>query len=370
MQGDKKFNSYQLVIFLLGSMLGVGLLQLPSILAENVGNESFLIPIITGGVCIISVFLICLAGSIYGDRGLIGTSKYIYGKYLGIALIIPLWLIFFISTAVEARVFALTIQLFLLEATPIWATLIPFFLILMFLIRGELRHIGRFAEFVFPFILITVIVLFILVIPGSDFTDLLPVGQRTFVEYFKAVDGSIFSYLGIISLLVIFPYFKTRSLKESFKTSAKAVCIVSVLYSIAIGLCITKLGTAETKWLLYPVISLIKSAYIPGGFIERLEGILMAIWVILVFITMAIAIYCIANIILEIFELKDRRFIVTCIIPFIYISASSVVSVLEVMDVSLISGYILGTYSMFILPALIGIGYRIKQKRGKKNNEV
>lgn len=367
---NKKFNSYQMIIFLLASMLGVGLLQLPSILTEHVGNEGYIMPLISGVIALISAFLICYAGSIYGDRGLVDTSKFIYGKVLGVILIIPLWMIFFIACSVESRLFVITIKLFLLDTTPIPAILIPFFLILLFLLRGEFRHIGRFAEFVLPFILLIVAVLFVLVIPGSDFTDLLPVGQRTPLEYFRAVDGSVFSYLGIISLLVIYPYFKKRDLKSSFKTSAIAVGGISILYSLTVALCISKLGTAETKWLLYPTISLIKSAYIPGGFIERLEGLLMAIWVMLVFMTMAIAIYAMANIVLETFKLKDRRFIVTVITPFIYISATSALSVLEVMDVSLISGYILGTYSMFILPILIGVGYRIKMKKRRGKSEV
>ncbi|MEF9952810.1 MAG: GerAB/ArcD/ProY family transporter [Clostridium sp.] len=367
---NKKFNSYQMVIFLLASMLGVGLLQLPSILTEQVGNEGYIMPLISGVISIVSVFFICYAGSIYGDRGLVDTSRFIYGKVLGIILIIPLWMIFFIACSVESRLFVITIKLFLLDTTPIPAILLPFFLVLLFLLRGEFRHIGRFAEFVLPFVLFIVALLFILVIPGCDFTDLLPLGQRTFTEYFKAIDGSVFSYLGVISLLVIYPYFKKTDLKSTFKTSAIAVGSISLIYSVTVGLCISKLGTAETKWLLYPTISLIKSAYIPGGFIERLEGLLMAIWVILVFMTMAIAIYSMANIVLETFKFRDRRFIVTAIIPFIYISATSALSLLEVMDVSLISGYILGTYSMFILPVLIGVGYRIKMKKRRGKGEV
>lgn len=369
LENNNKFTSTQLVKFLICAMLGVGLLQLPSILTEHTGNEAFYIPIFAGIICLGSAYLICKAGSMYNGRGLVGSAKYTYGKTIGVIIIIPLLLIYLIACAVEARVFTQTIKLFLLDTTPTWAILIPFYFLILFLLRGELRHIIRFIEFVLPFILIIVSILFILVIPGSDFTDLLPIGQRTFLEYYRAIDGSIFSFLGIISLLVIYPNIKKKDLKSNFKVTALAVGIISVIYMITVALCISKLGTAETKWLLYPTISLIKSAYIPGGFIERLEGILMSIWVILVFATIAIALYAMTTIILDIFNFKDRRFITTCIIPFIYIASSSALSILEVMNVSIVSGYILGPYSMFILPLLIIIGYRVKQKRRGSSHE-
>lgn len=368
-RSDKKFNSYQLVVTIICSMLGVAILQLPSSLAESVGSESFIVMIGGGVAAIISTLLICSAGSIYNGKGLVDTSKDVFGKGLGVILVIPIALCIFMANVVEARIFTLTVKVFLLEKTPIAMILIPFLLIVALLARGELKHIISFFQFVLPFIIVIIVVLNILTIPGSDFSNLLPVFQRTSIEYLDGVSLTLFSFLGILSLLVIYPYLKKRDFKSTFKASLVGVATVIILYISFIVLCLAKLGVSETEWLIYPTVSLIKSAYVPGSFVERLEGILMSVWVILAFATIVITIYSLAIIIADIFKFRATKHVVTILIPLVYMASTSVFSILDMMKVSTLNNIYLGLYTMFIFPGILYIGYKIKNGRRGGSSE-
>ncbi|MEG0370977.1 MAG: endospore germination permease [Clostridium sp.] len=364
MQKNSKFNGYQLVIFMIYSILGVGLLHLPSALTDKVGNEAYLVIIVECIIALVVLFLICLAGSVYNNDGLVGTSKRIYGKTIGILLVLPLLIYLFIVNIIEIRIFSITIKMFLLEKTPENAIIIPIFLLIMLLIRGEFRHISRFGEFVIPFLLILVVVISMLTIPGADFSELLPVFQREPGEYLKAIQTGIFTIMGTVNLLVAIPYFKNTSTKKAFKTAAMGIIITISLYMLITILCIAKLGTSETKWLIYPTISLIKSAYIPGGFIERLEGLLMSSWVVVVFITISISIYIMAILVSDIFKFKHTKLVVTIIIPIIYASYKVLGSIVEATNLAKITDITIGIYSMVVLPILIYVGHRVKSRRG------
>lgn len=360
---NEKFEYYQIVIIIIASMLGVSMLNLPSSLAEALGNEAWIGMIIGGLAVIVSTFLICKAGSVYNGVGLVDACRNIFGKKLGVILLLPLVIALFIGNCVEARMFSITVKIFLLEKTPMTYILIPFLLIILFLCRGELRQIVRFLQFVLPVIVLGTIIINLMTIPGTDFTNMLPLFQKDIVQYAEGFQGAIFSLLGLVTLLVFYPYLRNNKFKNGFRASLVGVLIPVGLYILITILCISKIGVGETKWIIYPTINLAKSAYIPGGFVERLEGLLMSMWVILVFTTMIITIYAMSIVIANIFKLQHPKHVVTILLPFIYLISHSTISGLDMMNISKVNDTVFGTYTMFILPALIYFVYRIKCKR-------
>lgn len=367
-KNDKKLNSYQLALVIICSIFGVAILQLPAGLAETVGNEGWLVLIFVGMLVLFSIFLICKAGSLYNDEGLVGASKNTFGKILGVILIIPILTTIFVATCSVCQIFTISIRIFLIDKTPSYAILIPFLFLIMILTRGELKDILRFFQFMVPIIIIIVLAINLLTLIGADFTNLLPVFQKSPMEYLRGVQRSTFSHLGVINLLVIYPYIQKRDFKSSFKASGLSLIFVTVSYVIINALCISKLGVGETKWLIHPTLSLIKSAFIPGGFIERLEGVFMSLWVIVIFATICMAVYCISVIISDIFDFNHSKHVVTIIIPLIYVFGATVVSILDVHIINRMNDLTTGFYSLFIFPSLFLIINKIKsKKRGDKS---
>lgn len=362
-KNDKKLSSYQLALVIICSVFGVAILQLPAGLAETTGNEGWIVLIMVGLILLFSIFLMCKSGSLYNNQGLVGASKNTFGNVLGVVLIIPILTTIFVATCTVCQIFTISIRVFLIDRTPNYAILMPFLFLVMILTRGELKDILRFLQFMIPFIIIIILGINVLSLIGADFTNLLPVFQKSPMEYYRGIQISMFSHLGIINLLVVYPYIQKRDFKSTFKTSSLSLVCITTSYLVINALCIAKLGVAETKWLIHPTISLVKSAFVPGGFIERLEGIFMSVWVIVIFATVCIALYCTAVIISDIFNFNHSKHVVTIAIPFIYIFAISIVSILDIHIINRMNDLTTGFYSIFIFPMLFLIVNKIKSKK-------
>ncbi|KMT22818.1 GerAB/ArcD/ProY family transporter [Clostridium cylindrosporum] len=362
-KSDVEFTGYQLGVIVVTAMLGVGMFSLPSSVTEAAGNEGW-ISVIGGGIlAVISILLICKVGSLYDSEGLVGASKNVFGKVVGIILVIPILICLYTATFAEVSIFANSIKIFLLETTPKSAVVIPFLLLVLIITRGELKHMVRFFQFTLPFIFLAVLVLYLLSLERVDITNMLPIFQRSPKDYISGSMSTIFQLLGVIILLVIYPYFKKKDFKSASKSALIAVGIVSLSYLVTTILCISKLGIGETKFLIYPTLSLIKTAYIPGTFIERLEGIMMSAWVVVVFSTVVIWIHAMAVIISDIFNFKHTKHVATLLIPLIYVGQRSAPATLDIMSVSEINNLTLGLYSMYVFPILFYIVYKIRNKK-------
>lgn len=126
-----------------------------------------------------------------------------------------------------------------------------------------------------------IITLILVAIPKSDYSNIRPFFTTPIIKLIKGINVSIFSYAGFEILLVIFPFLRTT--KNAFKATSIAFIIIIMDYIIAFIECIAKFGVKETESFIYPVISLIRASQVPGGIIERLEGLLLAFWVTSVF---------------------------------------------------------------------------------------
>ena len=364
MQSKIQINSYQLVIIIIASALGVSLLELPSYIGEILGSESWIATLAGGIFATLSVFLMCLAGKNFESDGLVQSSKKLFGKTIGVILIIPIVISVFIANVVELKLFTITVKVFLLDKTPVQYILMPFLLLVMFLGRGEFKHVIRFLSLVFPFIIAIILGLSLLTLPGTDFSNLLPVFQKSPLEYLDGASRTMFAVLGILTIIIMLPYTKKRDFKTNFKTCFLTILFLTILYTVITILCLAKLGSSETKWILYPTVSLIKSAYIPGGFIERLEGALMSIWVVIAFSTVMITLYGLSILLSDILNLVNRKLVITIIIPLLHLSCFAASSTFKMLSVSSLNSIILGGYILYILPIIFIIGYKVKKKRG------
>ncbi len=363
-QNKIKIDSYQLAIIIISFSLGVGMLELPSYIGEILGNESWIGTLLSGILIILAVFLMCLAGKNFNEGGLVQNSKDLFGKTIGIILILPVAISIFIANVIELKMFTITVKVFLLDQTPVQFLLIPFLLLVLLLTRGEFKHIIRFLSLVYPFIVVIILGLSVLTLPGTDFSNLLPVFQKTPFEYIDGVGRTMFAAMGVMAVIIMLPYAKKRDIKSSFKACFLAVLFLIVLYTSITVLCLAKLGASESRWIMYPTVSLIKSAYIPGGFIERLEGLLMSIWVIIVFATVTITLYSLSILVSDIFNLVNRKLVMTIIIPLLYLGCFALTRTFKMYSVSNINSIVGGLYIIIVLPIIFIIGYKIKKKRG------
>lgn len=350
---DDKISSYQLGVIIFNTVLGIGILSLPASLTKAAENDGWILCIISGALCIFFAYLMCYVGKKYSQYGLVGTLRKLFGKIVGTILALPLLIYFIFFASIEVRLFAETAKLYLLPSTPLEFIIVPLILLMTVLARNGVETIARFFETIMPFIFFLIFILIMVTVPNSDYSNIRPFLGTPLPKLIKGVGVSVFSYAGFEILLVIFPFLRTP--KKSFKSSAVGLLLIIVCYVIVEIQCLAKFGVKETQAFIYPTISLIRASQVPGGFIERLEGLLLALWVTSVFTTLVSFAFGFSVICADLLNQKKQKHIISLILPIIYVLSLIGDSVVELFDLSDMIANTFGLYTIAFLPLLMFI---------------
>jgi spore germination protein len=362
---DDKISSIQVGVFVYNIILGIGILTLPASLTKEVKSDAWLICLVAGLTCIAFTYIVCKVGVKYPNYGFVGTLRFLFGKFLGTILAIPIFAYFVSFTAIVIRFFGETTKVFLLNVTPLEFIIFPLLILVVLLARSGVEPIARFFEAVTPVIIFIAFILLLVALPKSDFTNMMPILTHSFQEYFGGLRAAFFAFAGFEILLVLFPYM--RKPKEAFKASAISIGSITIFYTLAVMLNIARFGVKETSSLIYPTMTLMKASEIPGAFIERMEGLLMALWVLFVFTTITALVYGFSVVGGDLLKHKRRKHIISMFIPIIYILSLVGESVAEQMSYSSILETYLGTYTIIVIPIIMFIASLIRGKGGKRN---
>lgn len=363
---DDKISSFQLGVFIYNTILGVGILFLPASLTKAVENDGWILCIISGLINFIFIYFMCKVGEKYTREGFVGTLKKLFGGAAGILLALPAFIYFVLFESFEIRLFAEIVNQYLLPNTPIEFIIIPLFIVTIFLARSGVEPAARFFETVTPLIILVLIILILVTLPKSDYSNIRPLFATPVIKFIKGINKSIFAYSGFEILIIIFPYLRTP--KKAFKAASIALTSIIILYTIITIQCLARFGTRETQALIYPTMSLMRVSEIPGGFIERVEGLLLALWVLFVYTTLVSVMFALSVIGGDILNHRNRKHIISLSLPFIYLISLSGQSIAEVFDLTDKMEMTFGIYTLVILPVIMFFAYLIKRK-GEHQNE-
>lgn len=310
---------YGLFASIVVTVIGVGIFSYPSEVSSIVGSDGWITTIISG---IISYFLLYLIYIVVRKNNYANFYD-ILNTNLGTFFSKVVALIFvslnIISIAIGLRIFAEVVKMYLLQKTPTEFILIAMIMTTTYLIRGEVDALIKFNEIAFWIMFIPIIFIIIFSLNNTDFTNIFPVLNNKPLDYINAVGISIFSFAGYQIAYFIIPLTKDRN--KINRTLFKSITFITLFYTIITLLCLAIFNVRETSELLWPTITMIKSIDIPGAFIERWEGVVMALWVIYSFTTIANIYYFSADTIKRTFKMEDIKLSSLIIIPFIYIIA-------------------------------------------------
>lgn len=364
MEDNDKISSAQQGMFQFLTMLGMGIIILPSFLVKGMQNDSWMFCAAFGLFNILIVFFISRLVRKYRGDGLMEMMHKIFGKGLGNILAIPAFLFFIFVVSSELRLFGETIKAYLLARTPLEFIILPLILATVALVRSGIEPITRFFEFVFPILAVLGILFALQCLPQSDYTNLRPFFRSHISDIQSLYSFTLYTYSGYELLLIISPFLKNPN--KTFKVSYIVIAMITAVYTFLVIECLARFGVKETQSMLYPVISLIKSSDVPGGFLERTEGILMAVWVIFAFAKIVSYTYAYSVVSGDALKFKEKKHMVAFFIPILYILALQGDSIMDVFNIINKMTLYLGTYTIIILPLLM---YIVSIVEGRKGDE-
>jgi len=360
-------DKYGVFVTIIVTILGVTLFAYPKYMTEYSGTNGWLFTIIGGVIAWIIAYMIYTVIAINNYNRFDIILKDSFGNVLSKIIIMVFMFYIIVIISSELRAFVEMIKMYLLHKTPLELILVTFILTGVSLIRGDLRVLISFNGIVFWLMVIPMIVSMLVSINEGDLTNILPLMQTSDMNYLKAIRTALFAFGGFEILFLIIPYVKNQ--KESKKVLKWSFLLIIGIYCITILFTVAMFSSSQTKILLWPTITLVRSVQLPGSIIEHWEGIVMAFFILFYFTTFVNLFYFSADLLKNTFKLYDVKLTTIIITPVIFSVALLPSNISEVRK---LEGQLMPIFAfgfLIVLPVTLFIIAIIKRRDKNEENK-
>jgi spore germination protein len=356
-------TSYGFFTTIVVTTVGIGIFSYPRMLAELVGNDGWFVVLLASIISYIMLVAILKIVKANGFNHFSSIMRERFGRVIGDFVMIVFAVYHLLGISLGMRAFVEVIKMHLLEKTPTEFLLALTILLGIYLIRGGLRSVVKFNEVAFGVMFIPMFIVLIFLFNITDFTNLLPVLRNEPVNYLKAVANSSFTFGGLSIAFLAAPLLKDK--EDGGKVIRRSIMFIGFFYAVIVVLTIAVLSKEQARQMLWPTIAMIRSIDLPGAFVERWEGVVMALWIIFFFTTFTNGLYFSSYIAKEVFFLGDIKISSVVLAPAVYLVALYPENIVEVYYFSnqLIPAFTLVT--LIIVPFILLVVSRKKTDNKK-----
>lgn len=323
-------SPYQIAMIIIMTVISVGVFSIAGDAADAAGPDGWLVVAITGILNVLAVFIIVGLNSKFPGKTFAEYSQNIIGVIPGKMLTCLFAIYLLLVIAYVTRAFTEVVKMFLLFRTPTEVIMLSLILVCTYIVRGGVECIGRINELVFPILFIPFFVVMLFGFPIMDFSNLRPILQTPPSKMLTAIPKLIFNFGGIEVALFYIGFMKNP--KKALKPAVIAVLFITFLMVEITAFCIAAFGTKAITDLIWPLVDYIRAISLPGLFIERLDGVILSLWILSVFTTIVSAYFVVSYSISEVVGTKEQKQYVFPLAILIYYIALQPDSIAELYE--------------------------------------
>ncbi|MCY9661511.1 GerAB/ArcD/ProY family transporter [Paenibacillus chondroitinus] len=231
----------QFTILVILLTLGDSILILPSSVAGASHQDAWISGLLGTLFGLISVWIYAVLGGLYPGLSLIQYTPLIAGKWLGAVLNISFLIFFAITVVVVTWEIGDFFTSMVLPDTPIEVLELLFYGLLIFAVRLGIGTIIRASEIFFPWIMLIMFTLIVLLVPQMEISRIQPIleeGMRPVL--LGSLPATFLPCMEIFCLLILIPHVKeSKKLRKNFFIGAIIGCIG---LNVVVAQCILVLG--------------------------------------------------------------------------------------------------------------------------------
>ena len=213
---------YQSVLLMVGSKAYE---DTPAILYSHVQNAAWMIPILSGGIFFIPLFLLLKTLSVFKDQSLFVVIQQLLGKYIGFVVCLLIFVINSFAISADSRKYTNIIRSFYFTTTPnlmIYAILI---FVCAYGAKKGIQHIGSVSYLVIFYVLFSFYLALLLSTQDSNIEAIFPIWGPGKLEILKESTLRLTLFADFFILTTIIPYI--TSYKDFRKgTWIAFVCVI------------------------------------------------------------------------------------------------------------------------------------------------
>ncbi|MBD9219493.1 MAG: hypothetical protein EGQ35_04105 [Clostridiales bacterium] len=245
----------------------------------------------------------------------------------------------FMYTVFLVRLVCSAVNIYLLPSAPVWILALLFVIAAMYCVFLGIQTIGRSAEIIFIFVLVSMVTAVIFC--TTDFAEGLKTKNIFDLNKSYADMRTVFLFGSPVILYNLISY--TDGTKRA-SSAVKAYAIGLIVSVLLIVFSIAEFGRFNEK--IFPVISLTSTVNMPHIFGDKENVLMLRIWFLSAFASTATGIYISSEIILA-----ERKYILVFSV-LVIIAASFLKNVSFVFDMPYFVGIISVVFAGIIIPVL------------------
>ncbi|MDA8212624.1 MAG: endospore germination permease [Clostridia bacterium] len=305
MQGQEKISSSQCLLLFITLVTATAVLFVPAITAQEARQDGWLSALVFSTLFALLVAVICTSlGLRFPGRTVIQYSPEILGRFLGKLAGLGYIFFFIHINSIIVREFGDFLTTVFLPDTPIDIFVATLLLLGASAVRNGLEVIARMNQFVFPLLLFSYMLIIVLVARDMDLHNLLPVLEGGIGPVLKG-SFSLSAFRGEVCLiLMLLP--SLNNSKEATLTTVKAVIWIGILLTVDTVATLAVFGPDITSVQVFPFLNLARYISL-GNFVERIESLVILIWVAGVVVKVSLIYYVAALAAAQWFNLREYR---------------------------------------------------------------
>ncbi|MDH7577011.1 MAG: endospore germination permease [Bacillota bacterium] len=299
-----RISSRQATFLIANEILATGILFLPALMAREAGHDAWASVLIAAVFGLVLGALVVSLGLRFPEKNLVEYAIELLGPWGGRALGILFGLFFFYLNGIIIREFGELLVSVVMPETPLVVFNALLVAMAVYGVYLGLEVFARVSEIVFPFSLLVSLFMLSLALPEMDFFQLKPVLVHSFSHILRGA-GSLFAFFGEGIVFAMFlPYL--RRPEDARRVNLQVIFLLVVMISLTVLGVTALFGAEETARLVFPTFDLAKTVRL-GGFLERMESLVVGVWVSAVGLKVMVIYYAAALAFAQSFNLSDYR---------------------------------------------------------------
>ncbi|NEW09062.1 endospore germination permease [Paenibacillus sp. SYP-B3998] len=270
-----EITTMQYIFLIHGTQLGVGMLQLPRILAEMAGTDGWISILNSWIISTIVGLIVIQIMKKNPERTLPELLKHYFGKWASTVLTISFILFFTLTAIAELLRSILFVKVWLLPETPDYIILASFAIPGYMITCGGIRIIGRYAELAF-FLTLGIPLLYLIPLKDGNWHYLLPLFKEGIEPVLLATLNTSYSFFGSEIAFLLYPMLQRKQYATIGMITGNTLTMVA--YLLATLVCFIYFSPDEISRYNEPSVSVLKT--IEFRFIQRLEILLFAVYLL------------------------------------------------------------------------------------------
>jgi spore germination protein KB len=278
----------------------------PTAIYSHVQNAAWMMPILSGLLFSIALFLLLKTLSIFPDKNLFEVIQKLLGKYFGFIICLVIFILTSYAISFDTRTYANIIRAFYFTTTP---NLIIYAILMFVCAYGAnkgIQHIGSVAYLVIFYVLFSFYLVLFISIHDSNLDAIFPIWGTGKLEIMKESFPRLTLFADFFLFTILMPYMTSTKVFHKSIWIAFGVVIFQLVSGILLFICLFDMSL---KGVGYPFHSTIR--YISfGKFFANIEILFFPIWLLATFIRFSSMLFINSLMFGQIFKIKDFKFLI------------------------------------------------------------